>query len=353
MRTQHGIGRKGALSWKLVIALVFAVLLIAPLLLIYREFVGGAPPAAGVSIQRLAYHGWTNSWSMSNGKVEVIVVPAIGRIMQFRFKGDTGPFWENSSLYGQSPDPASSQWGNFGGDKTWPSPQSKWPIWTPRSWPPPPAFDSMAVDVQLNGEALTMQSAVDPYFGIQTERVIRLDPSRPRMSVVTTYEKAKETTEPSGPVATNAVGIWIITQLNHPVGVFVPIPKSCPFPDGYDKQSNEIPPSLKKLDRLLSLSRSTNSSFKIGNNAENLVWVGENVVLRIDSPRTIGAEYPDNGCSAEVYTNPDPLAYVELEMLGSMSRMRVGDRISQTNVYTLYPRKGLSPEAEAREVLGL
>ena len=32
----------------------------------------------------------------------------------------------------------------------------------------------MAVDVQLNGEALTMQSAVDPYFGIQTERVIRL-----------------------------------------------------------------------------------------------------------------------------------------------------------------------------------
>ena len=34
-----------------------------------------------------------------------------------------------------------------------------------------------------------------------------------------------------------------------------------------------------------------------------------------------GNEYPDRGASAEVYTNPDPKEYVELEMLGPLARL--------------------------------
>ena len=49
----------------------------------------------------------------------------------------------------------------------------------------------------------------------------------------------------------------------------------------------------------------------------------------------VGAEYPDEGSSAEVYTNSDPLKYVELEMLGPLQTLKVGDSVSQTNTYTL------------------
>jgi hypothetical protein len=82
------------------------------------------------------YHGWTGSVLLSNGLVEAIIVPEVGRIMQFRMAGETGPFWENSQILGGAPSP--NIWnqfpGSFGGDKSWPAPQSLW------GWPPPRGF---------------------------------------------------------------------------------------------------------------------------------------------------------------------------------------------------------------------
>ena len=145
-----------------------------------------------ISIVRTNYHGWPDSIVLGNQLVEVVIVPAIGRVMQFRWKGDKdGPFWENPAFEGKSPDPKSSEWGNFGGDKTWPAPQADWPKVTPRTWPPPPAFDSMAVEAKIrswSGPFLT--SPIDPYYGIRTRRVITpMDGWRPLMSIQTTFEK--------------------------------------------------------------------------------------------------------------------------------------------------------------------
>src|SRR4051812_30063639 len=107
-----------------------------------------SPPAEGaVRIERAAYNGWAEAFTISNGRVEAVIVPAVGRVMQFRFVGEKeGPFWENHALDGKNPDSQSAEWINFGGDKTWPSPQSDWAKITGRAWPPPKAFDSMPVD---------------------------------------------------------------------------------------------------------------------------------------------------------------------------------------------------------------
>src|ERR1051325_7620506 len=48
-----------------------------------------------LSIRRTNYHGWPDAYIVSNPKVEVVVVPAIGRVLQFRFIGEEGVFWEN------------------------------------------------------------------------------------------------------------------------------------------------------------------------------------------------------------------------------------------------------------------
>jgi hypothetical protein len=73
-------------------------------------------------------------------------------------------------------------------------------------------------------------------------------------------------------------------------------------------------------------------------------------VLRIDAEAGPG-EYPDGGCVTEVYTNPDPLPYVELEALGPLQAINVGDRTERTTAYTLTSRSTSDPEEEARKML--
>lgn len=282
---------------------------------------------------------------MANGFAEVVVVPAIGRVMQFRRQGETdGPFWENRNLDGRSPDPNSTEWGNFGGDKTWPAPQGEWPKVGKRAWPPPPAFDSMPVEATINHAKGTvlLTSAVDPWYGIRTRRLLSLIPGETTLRITTTYEKVEGT-----PVR---VGVWVITQLKDPEAVIIPVPKRSPYPEGYNRQSEKLPLNLQRMEDFLTLQRSPKDSTKIGNDAGALLWVGRRDMVLVESPRSRGGEYPDQGSSAEVYTNPDPLTYVELELLGPLKNLKVGSKMERTVTYRIFARKRNDPLAEARAI---
>jgi hypothetical protein len=278
-----------------------------------------------VTVKKVDYHGWPNSYILSNGRVETVIVPAIGRVLQFKFQGaEAGPFFENRAMDGKHPIPTSKEWGNFGGDKTWPAPQEDWSKITPRSWPPPVAFDSMPAEAVVEGESIRLISAVDPDYGIRAERVIFLDQTWARMTIITTYYKVQG--DP------RKVGVWIITQLTEPDDV------SIPRPGKWTKQSGQLPLNFKEpLNDLapLHLKRDPVKSTKIGTQADYIHWNNSKWTLDIHSTRIPGEEYPDKGSSAEVYTNPNPLAYVELEMLGPVKTLKVGNSISQTNTYTL------------------
>jgi hypothetical protein len=295
-----------------------------------------------VTVARTQYHGWPGAVVLSNGQVEAVIVPAIGRVMQFRFIGEDGPFWENREMDGKAPNPKAAEWGNFGGDKTWPAPQSEWPRLTDRAWPPPPAFDSMPVQVTLKAGVATLVSPVDPFFGIRTYRRMELDPAKPVLTITTTYEKVAG--------LLSRVAIWTITQLNDPVGVYIPIPEHTLLREGYDRQSEGVPPSLKVYNGLISLTRDPRTSYKLGSDASTLLWLGERTGLRIDSKRVRKGEYPDHGCSAEVYTNGGRAAYVELEVVGPLHTLHFGDKIEHQNVYTLLHRTEKNPETEARKL---
>ena len=304
------------------------------------------PAVAGqITVARTNYRGWADSLVLGNGQVEAVIVPAIGRVMQFRFVGEAdGPFWENRALDGRSPDARSKEWGNFGGDKTWPAPQADWDKVTDRSWPPPPAFDSQPVEARVFRRDVELVSPVDSFYGIRTRRKITLDPRQPVMRITTRFEKVEG--------APRHVGVWVITQLAHPELVAAPVPKGTIFPEGFNRQSGEqLPLGLRVTNGLITLQRDPRHSTKIGNDAGALVWIGPRQVLRIDSPRRARAEYPDQGSSAEVYTNPDPNAYVELELLGPLRTLHPGDHLERTSTYTLFRRCTLPAEAEARRVL--
>ena len=275
--------------------------------------------------------------------MEAVVVPAIGRVMQLRLKGKTeGPFWENRALDGQLHEAAPDDWINVGGDKCWPAPQSAWPRQQGREWPPPVAFDSRPAQAAATEFGVTLTSPIDPGYGIQMARLVELAPGQPILRIRTEYRKLL-----GGPVR---VGIWTITQLREPERVAILLKDNSQFANGYLGLLAAWPAELMLDGRHLWLKRHTREQVKIGTDGSCMVWVGTGCALRIDAEAGPG-EYPDGGCVTEIYTNPDPLAYVELEVLGPLQTINTGERIERTSVYTLRPRSTSDPEDEARKML--
>ena len=290
-------------------------------------------------IDRLTYHGWPDSLRMRNAEIEVVVVPAIGRVMSLRFLDGENVLWEDRTLDGQAGDPSGKQWVNFGGDKSWPSPEAEWKNYTGHSkWMPPPGFDGLPAKVQIENRTVVLTSPVDRYYGVRVVRHIDLSRTTSVMTIRTTYERV------SG--SPSKIGIWVITQLADPEAVFLPIPASSIFPSGHFVFRDTPWPHLNANRGLIRVTRDQKVNHKLGSDADRMLWVGQTVMCLVESRRTSGAEYPDRGASAEVYTNADPKTYVELETLGPLATLRPGDRIQQTNTYTLIRR----PAAEAAEV---
>lgn len=288
-------------------------------------------------IRKASYHAWNQAFVIDNGVVEVVVVPEVGRVMQFRFKGDdTGPFWENRALDGKSPNSQSAEWINFGGDKTWPAPQGEWAKITGRGWPPPQAFDSLPVEAEIQGKVLLLKSKVDPSYGIQTDRRISLHDTKAEMEIETIYRKVE-----GAPVR---VGVWVISQLKDPERMFMPA-------SGYNKQSEVLPASLKMENGMITCARSAQDSTKIGSEAGDLFWADAKWIVHIRAPRETVGEFPDHGSSAEIYTNPDPNAYVELETLGPLRQLRAGDSLSRRQSYRLYRRTKEALENQIHDLL--
>ena len=292
------------------------------------------------------YHNWTNTVWLNNGLVEVVVVPNAGRVMQFRFLGDTnGPFWENPALYGQNATPTSwNTEGGFGGDKAWPSPQSDW------GWPPPSGFDGSTNSCTFSNGVVTLTTPVDATYQVRTTRVLELAIGQPVMRIRTIFERVSATT-----LTNKVLGNWVITQTQEPVRVYVPVPQASIFTQGYTQLGTGLPSQFSNTNRLISFTRDTVASHKLGFDTGALAWVGTNLALRIDSPRLAGlpqSSYPDGGCNTEVYTNPGA-PYVELECLGPLAKLPVGARMEFVTTYTLFRRTETDPDTEAHRILGV
>jgi hypothetical protein len=302
-----------------------------------------AQSAGGISVEAASYHGWRDCIRIGNGLVEAILVPAIGRVMQFRFQGSAeGAFWENRALDGKLHDPTAKEWMNFGGDKSWPAPQSSWPLHQGRAWPPPVAFDALPMRAEANAGGVTMISEADPSYGIQVLRRVELDPQHPVLRIRTEFRKVA-----GAPVR---VSVWTITQMQEPQRVALLLPEQSAFGEGFTRLLDAEPKDLRLSGQLLSLARHPADYVKIGAETAAMVWVGQEAVLRIDAEQGPGV-YPDGGCVTEIYTNPDPLPYVELETLGPLVELSAGQSAARTVLYTLLPRTASGPDAEARRVL--
>ena len=309
------------------------------------ESVGSVSDA--VTVSPATFHGWA-SMVLRNRTAEVVVVPAIGRVMRIDLvdagKGPRGPLWSHPRI-GAGLAPDDNGWINFGGDKAWPAPQARWEEIAGKGWPPPETFDARPYGSTVIGDGVELASAVDPAYGLRVRRKIALDPRRPILTVETSYEKVQ-----GAPVR---VGVWTITQLVSPDRLFVWLPARSAFPQGHVKRLPATPRDLKIEDRLLSLARDPAEKTMIGSDGDALLWVGDGpdlLIERIATPGDASGDWPD-GAHAQIYTSPDDAEpYVELELFGRLRDLRVGERARLMARYTLIDRTEPDPLAEARRV---
>lgn len=301
------------------------------------------------------YHG-LKAITLKNASAQVIIVPAAGRILSFQLcensKCADNPIWNNPEI-GASLKPDDEGWTNYGGDKSWPAPQSDWPKITGKGWPPPIGFDHMPFTAQTSGDTVTLTSPVDPSYGIRVRRVIALDKHKPVLHVATTYEKVQ-----GQPIT---VSVWTITQLNAPERGYILLPVKGQIPGGYTRPPHDSPngpypfENLSVSGRLLSFERDPKVKRKLGSDGDRLLWVGKTQSLLIEQkPSTItDAKYPDDGSHSQIYTNPDELPYVEFELMGPLNHMNSGDSATLDVTYTLQRRTEKSDDSEAKRLFGL
>jgi hypothetical protein len=188
------------------------------------------------------YRGW-DSRRLTNGLVELQVVPAIGgRVIQYKL-GDKEFLWVNPQLAGKLP-PSSGladdgSWLNYGGDKLWPAPQG----WDNDSqWPGPPdavldgqPYASEELPAERGEAGLHLTSGPDARSGIQFSRVIRIFEGSTRVSFEASMKNID--TRP------RRWGIWAHTQLdaanadgssfNSRMCAWCPLNPQSRFPQGY------------------------------------------------------------------------------------------------------------------------
>jgi hypothetical protein len=302
----------------------------------FYSVLAAATLQAQVQVEKVTWHGWAEAVVLKNPTAAIVIVPSIGRVMNFSFidksgQPTEGPIWNNRVMDGKPVDPSSQQWGNFGGDKSWPELQSEWPTVQKRGWPPPTAFDSASDTIEIKGTQVTLTTPVDASYGIRETRVINLDKTAPVMTITTTYEKVQ-----GDPIKT---GIWTITQLISPENIYAEIPAKSVFENGY---TNLSPAPIFELERQadrVRVRRDPAKSTKMGTDGNWLQWTGGGISLKIERTSTPpeGAEWPDKGTRLNIYTNPDRggQPYIEMEVMGALQVMKPGDKASSSNRYTL------------------
>jgi hypothetical protein len=167
-------------------------------------------------------HDWPDAMRLSNGWLNVIVVPSVGRVMRFGFPDAPNVLWTNPNhrpprlgesmedkpVSPESADPTQLARKNFGGDRAWPWPQDQWPQYLGRTWPPPPELDQMPMRARLVGPlGVQLQSDIVRGYNVRLKRQITLDPKAPRATLLTRFERA------TGELPPVELAAWQITQV--------------------------------------------------------------------------------------------------------------------------------------------
>lgn len=278
---------------------------------------------AQVIIRQENYNAWPNSLILYRSDTKVVIVPDIGgRIMEFSLKG-MNPIWQNSQEFGKIY-PITNVWHNYGGYKTWNAPQGVW------GWPPDPFLDFGKANVEIIDDGVRVYGAPSLKSGIMFIKEVTI-PERGKVRIV---EKMKN-------ISGKEVrwSIWDVTQVSTPCFVVFPMEKNSKFPEGlyfFDEQSRKS--SQWKIKNGLVIVEYKGETGKIGLDSSSgwMLYLRDKLAYVKRFPTYTGAEYPDEGCTVEIYTNSKELPYLEMEVLSPLINLRPGEEYSTWEEWHLW-----------------
>ena len=302
---------------------------------------------------------WRNraAFRLTDGRSEAVVVPSLGRVMSYKLLGGDNWLWNAPAKVGDM-----AGWKNWGGDKTWPSPQTQWHrLGSKTNWPPPPAWDGAPHRAQIvndanKGAMLRTTSALAPGSNARIIREYRFENG----DFVITQIVEKTTGAPT------TFGIWSIAQVNFPDAVYLPLREGSIYKNNWLWQSAPFPeaPIRNISDSLLEIRPAIprpGKGIKVGADAEvaALVAVKNGIAFRARASRPPG-EYPDgapgHGTPVEVFVNGDLKApYIEMELLSPLLKFNAGSRFRHTVRWSLHElaHKNIDDEELPNEVEAL
>jgi hypothetical protein len=277
----------------------------------------GRPGRAAVTVSQGEYHGWSGVYRLTNGTVDLIFVPQIGRILRYGYVGERNVLWENAALAGKTTDlsRAGADWQNYGGDKLWPAPQSAW------GWPPDPVSDSGAQTVQvLPNKTLLVTGPVSVKYGVRFQREITLNPSGTGVTLRNTMTNVGSDTK--------EWGIWEVAQADDPEETLFAASDEKRFPGGYKSFGDQKPAAgqVRVEGGLVKIRRRADHNAKIGGRSAGS-WIESRwgaLRFRVAADLPKAGDYPDGGCGQEIYTSDDPNRYVEMELLAPVQKLDAG-----------------------------
>jgi hypothetical protein len=300
-----------------------------------------------VEVPAVEMSEWGDAIRLSNGAVNLFVVPSIGgRVMRFGFSDGPNVLWTNPKMKDASPISGETPttkptWKNWGGDKGWPWPEDQWPLHIGRTWPPPVEVDQMPMSSRLFG-GLRVELASKPIrgYGVKLVREIELDPIEPAATITTRLERASADLPP------DELAAWQITQVPAagatiyaklaPVGAAIGL-KPAPW-----EGRHAIAPGILVID----LPPGTRAG-KIGLDADTLAW-SSGKILFVAHSETAQREaiHYRTGERAQVFiqTAPNPASpsnnapsrYAELEFTSPRKDLAGGQNIELRVRWRLY-----------------
>ena len=298
------------------------------------------PDGCFAAIAETQYNGF-DAWRLCDGKTEAIVVPAIGRVMSF--KTESGKNWLWNATYAKGKTPDYGGWNNWGGDKTWLSPQADWKkLGSEKGWPPPKEWEQSPFQSEVvSGGKLKIWGPVSLVTGLRISRVFYHNDKGEFVIEQTVSQTKGEKLE---------AGIWSISQIDgsNVDAVFLPKSEISDYELGFhqmDKAARAQPESV--LPTLLRITPTLNGAYKIGTDAPRAaiaaVRDGEVFVQRATRPE---GKYPDgqegkSGTSVQLFgQGMAKLNYLELELLSPIFQFKPGARWTHTVRWSLHSLPG-------------
>ena len=280
-----------------------------------------------VSIEKTNFHGWPNSYRVSNGTVECVVTGDVGpRVMRYGFVGGQNLFKEFAGQLGKSGEP---EWQPRGGHRVWIAPED--PV---KSYAP----DNHPVDIAIAGDVLEATAPVEPLTGLEKQITVKMDGQGAAVEVI---HKIRNMGANDCELAS-----WVLTMMAQGGAGIHGFPPRGTHPEVLAPTNplvmwaftNLADPRWRLLQKYLVLLQDPHNSVpqKLGSFHRD-TWGayllnGELFVKRVTA-ETTPARYPDFGCSFETFTNAEIL---ELETLGPLTRLRPGETATHTEHWNLH-----------------